>query len=269
MNISNFIILFITIFLIYIYLQVNYPKTCDISIKSNKLPFNKTFKILQISDLHNKKFYKNNKCIISKIRKLNPNIIVITGDIIDANTKNYDNAFNLIENIVRINPNTYFVSGNHEWRNINNNEFIKEIKKRKIIVLNNSNAIYSKDDLFVNICGVDDSDSNHENINLAFKNVCTDYFTVLLSHSPDIIVKYTNLPANLILSGHTHGGQIRLPLIGAIVSSGQGLFPKYQKGLYKISTCQTLYIDSGLGTRAFPIRFLNRSQVSLMHITGN
>lgn len=270
MKISKLIILLFIIFLLsYIYFEVNYIKVCSVSIESHKIPLNKSFRILQISDLHNKKFHKNNDYIISKIKILNPDIIVITGDIIDADTKDFDNVYNLIESIVRINSNTYFVSGNHEWRNINNKEFIKEITKRKVIVLNNLNTIYSKDNMIINLCGIDDSHSNHENTDLAFKNINSDYFTVLLSHSPNVIMKYTNLPANLVLSGHTHGGQIRLPIIGAIIASGQGFFPKYNKGIYNIHPSQVLYIDSGLGTRALPIRFLNRSQISLINIIGN
>lgn len=96
----------------------------------------------------------------------------------------------------------------------------------------------------------------------------TDHYTVLLSHTPSITEIYEQIPADLILSGHTHGGQVRFPLIGALVSPDRGLFPKLDKGTYQLGAGLYLYIDSGLGTTRLPIRFLNQSQLSLITITG-
>lgn len=80
--------------------------------------------------------------------------------------------------------------------------------------------------------------------------------------------KHNDIPADLILSGHTHGGQVRIPFIGALVAPDQGFFPKLEKGIYEFGTNQFLYIDSGLGTSVAPIRFLNQSQLSVIKITG-
>lgn len=115
---------------------------------------------------------------------------------------------------------------------------------------------------------MDDPHTRREKLNEAFKGVNTERYTILLAHSPKIIKRYPKIQADLILCGHTHGGQIRLPFLGAIVSSGDGFFPKYSKGLYALKAGQLLYIDSGLGTRMIPLRTFNRSQMSLLTITG-
>ncbi len=259
------LILFIIV-LCYIYFEVNFPKIKYLTIQSNKIFFKKEISILQISDLHNKNFSNHNKYILSKIKKLKPNIIVLTGDIIDATTQDFKNVYIFLEAIVKINPNTYFVTGNHEWRNKNAKEFLEEVQKRKIMILHNTNTLFYNENITLNVCGIDDPYSNHENIQEAFKHVDTNHFTLLLSHSPNVIMKYENLPCDLILSGHTHGGQVRLPILGSIIAPGQGFFPKYDKGLYKLHSNQLLYIDSGLGTSSLPIRFLNRSQMSFITI---
>lgn len=261
-------LLCISIFFIDIYFETNFPKIRFVSIKSNKLPVGKNIKILQISDVHNKKFPRENRSLLKKIEKIKPDMIVITGDLIDGKTKNFENVYSFVEQLVKINANTYFVSGNHEWRNENMKSFMNGIKERNLIILNNANTIFLKEKNSINICGIDDPYSNHEDAYKAFEKIDQGNFTVLLSHSPDIIMKEKKLPADLILCGHTHGGQVRLPFIGAIVAPGQGLFPKYDKGLFKVWEDTILYIDSGLGTSVWPLRFFNWSQMSLITIEG-
>lgn len=102
----------------------------------------------------------------------------------------------------------------------------------------------------------------------AFAGIDGEHYTILLSHSPGITEKYDTLPADLLLSGHTHGGQLRIPIIGALVAPGQGLFPSLEKGTYELKENQHLYIDSGLGTSVAPMRFLNQSQLSLITVSS-
>lgn len=251
-----------------IYFETNTIQIDSIVIKTKKLPTNRSFKIVHISDLHNKKFPNNNADLFKKIKSLKPDIIAITGDVIDAKTNDFDNVYSLLDDLMKINHNIYFVSGNHEWRNRKTDEFIDGLKKRKIKIVNNSNEIIEDSNFSINICGIDDPYTNHENINEAFSNIDKNSFTLLLSHSPDIIFKQYNLPCDLILCGHTHGGQIRFPFIGGIIAPGQGYFPKYDKGLFKYRDDQLLYVNSGLGTSVLPIRFLNRSQISSITLIG-
>lgn len=255
-------VLILIILFSYIYYQVTDINVTKVNIYSNKIPNDSNIRILQVSDIHNRNL--NNTGLIHYIRESNIDMVVLTGDIIDAKTEDFRYIYSFLDSLVSINPNVYFVSGNHEWRNSNKNKFIDSLRKKNLIDLNNSNDVFETNNTKINICGIDDPYSNHENTYSAFENVDPKYFTILLSHSPNVIMKYKNINSDLILCGHTHGGQIRLPLIGGLIAPGQGLFPKYDKGLYKLDDDKELYVDSGLGTSTLPIRFLNKSQISLI-----
>ena len=264
----SFFAILIFILVLYIYYEVNCPTFKKIEVKSNKIK--NDIRILQISDYHNKKFKNKNKIVLDEVKNLKPDIIVITGDLISRSTKNCDNAYNFIKELIKINPNIYFVNGNHERDNMNipADEFDLSLSKLGVRVLINQGLKVNINGDYINICGVDDIYSHRCDLSKALYGTQSNLFTLLLSHEPDIVLKYSSIPCDLILSGHTHGGQIRLPLIGAIIAPGQGFFPKYNKGLYKLSNDTTLYVDSGLGTaKFFPIRFLNRSQMSLIKIS--
>lgn len=261
---KTFLILIAIIFCIT-YFEVNYPKVNFIEIVSAKLLARNSLKILQISDYHNSNL---NPFVLKNIKRLTPDIIVITGDLIDKKTKSYENVYRLLEEAIKINPNIYFVSGNHEWKNGNIIKFLQELANRKIKILNNKNMTINIKDFKVNICGVDDFHTNHSNLNKITQEIDNDILTVMLSHSPDVIKKLNNKDADIILSGHTHGGQVRFPFLGAAIAPGQGLFPKYSKGIYKVSKDTILYIDSGLGTSRIPLRLFNRSQLSLITVRG-
>lgn len=261
-----FLLGFIIIILGYMYYQVNITKIEKIKISTHKLLTGEKLKILQISDVHNK-IVKRDSRLISNLSRLDVDIIVITGDLIDRKTKDFANAYNFISNLKNINPNIYYIPGNHEWTNRNTEKFMEGLKKTNINILINDNKKITIGNKKINICGIDDPYLKRDNLELGLKGINKDYFTLLLSHSPNIIFNKKKIPVDLILSGHTHGGQVRMPLIGPIVAPGQGFFPKYDKGLFKLEETK-LYIDSGLGTSVLPIRFLNRSQVSLIEIYG-
>ncbi|MRH43455.1 metallophosphoesterase [Aquibacillus halophilus] len=248
-----------------IYFDTNYFQINSVEVNSNKIPTDTDLLILQISDLHNKVFGKNNQKLISTVRELNADIIVITGDLIDRGTVEFDDVFHFIDNLKNINQDIYFVSGNHEWQNPRAEEFFNGLKNRHVTILDNKNIQITKNNVTLNLVGVADSSTNHEDVQQAFSGVSDDSYTVLLSHSPGIVENY-HIPAELTLSGHTHGGQVRFPFIGALVAPDQGFLPKLDKGKYKLGQNQYLYIDSGLGTSILPIRFLNPSQLSLIRV---
>jgi predicted MPP superfamily phosphohydrolase len=250
----------------YIYFDLNFTKVQYVDIKSDKLQGEDKLKILQISDFHDNKSIRIRNKILTSIKELKPDIIVLTGDIIDSSMGKFDNVNKFIEEIVKINPNVYFISGNHEWSGGYNIRFTQGLKSRGITILNNTNRVVKINNTEINLCGIDDYYTRSYRLDSAFNGIDGRNFTVLLSHAPDIIFKYKDIPADLILSGHTHGGQVRLPFIGALVAPGQGFFPKYNKGLYKLDNRTLLYIDSGVGTTAVPIRFCNRSQISFITI---
>ncbi|WP_053955304.1 metallophosphoesterase [Inediibacterium massiliense] len=249
--------------ILYLFLQVNITKVNKVHIKTNKFSKEEKITLLQISDVHDKKLFM--ETILEKIKKLKPDMIVFTGDLIDGKTKEYENIYSFVEKVIKINPNVYFVSGNHEWRNKNTKAFLRGLKERQVKILNNDYDILKKESITLNIYGIDDPYTHHDDLKKALSHK-DDSFSILLSHSPNII--FREKPSiDLILCGHTHGGQIRIPFIGAVVVPGQGLFPKYDKGIFSLGKT-TLYIDSGLGTSTAPIRSFNQSQMSLIIIEG-
>lgn len=250
-----------------IFYDTNIPKVNKFEFSSTKLKLNESFTIMQLSDYHDKHFSNDNSILLRYIKENNPDIITITGDYIDTPTSNFKNVYGLLDKIKEINPNIYFISGNHEWFNKNHFVFINGLKERNIALLNNSNTVLKKGDLIINLCGVDDYFTKHSDITKALTNVDTKNFTILLSHDPKIVDILNNTNIDLILSGHTHGGQIRVPFIGGLVSPDEGLFPKLDKGIYHFPDGKALYIDSGLGTVILPFRFLDESQMSLIKIS--
>lgn len=143
----------------------------------------------------------------------------------------------------------------------------KETEQRGVQILNNNSTDILIKGVSMNLVGIDDVSTNHEDMNKAFTNVNNQEYTVLLSHSLSVTDKYRDIDADLILSGHTHGGQVRLPFMGPIIAPDEGLFPKKTKGVYQFKENQYLYIDSGLGTSLVPVRFLNQSQLSVIEIS--
>ncbi|MFA5013716.1 MAG: metallophosphoesterase [Candidatus Paceibacterota bacterium] len=260
------IILILLIVLIAdIFWEINFPKTERVEIKTEKIAKGEEIKILQISDLHSTIFFNNNKYLYQQIKDANPDIIVITGDFIDKRTSDYRYVYSFIDEISKLNKNIYFVFGDHEQKDIKT--ITTELLKRRVIVLDTQSIVFTKNNQNINLLGLN---YYNDSKSLDFIRSATNerLYSVLLAHNPDFAIENKNIGVDLVLSGDTHGGQVRLPIIGAIFVPGQFVFPKYTKGIYKLSERATLYIDSGLGNTFFPIRFLNQSQISLITITG-
>ncbi|KEF38544.1 putative phosphohydrolase [Schinkia azotoformans MEV2011] len=252
-----------------IYYDTNFFRMNRIEFQSDKIPDETEFTILQISDLHNKIFHNNNEELIRTINKINANIVVITGDLIDRRTKNLKDVLYFVQKIMTAHKNVFYVSGNHEWGNQHCKQLLDGLEKRNVIILDNKNTKIVEGRAVINLAGVADVTTKHDNLKKALQGLNKDHFTLLLSHNPCVIKKIGSHSVDLILSGHTHGGQVRIPLIGALIVPDQGLFPKYAKGVFNLGGNRHLYIDSGLGTSRLPIRFLNQSQFSLIKITNN
>ncbi|GGK01010.1 phosphoesterase [Lentibacillus kapialis] len=248
--------------------DTHYFKRENVTFRSTKLPADTLITILQISDLHNHVFGSDNKRLIKAIQDANADLIVLTGDLIDKKTMTFEHIFPLIEQLTESNQHVYFVSGNHEWENGRTAEFFNALKKRHVTILNNRHTRMTKGNTIINLVGIDDAATEHDNVREAFRNLDCKNYTILLSHSPGIINQDEPISADLVLSGHTHGGQIRLPLIGTLIAPGQGFFPAYDKGTFQLTPNLYLYIDSGMGTTRIPVRFFNQSQLSLITVTG-
>jgi predicted MPP superfamily phosphohydrolase len=227
------------------------------------------FKIAQISDLHNKMFGESQSEILNKVRNLSPDIIVITGDLIDRRKYNLDSAMEFISGAVKIAP-VYYVSGNHEaWSG--KFPLIKEgLIHAGVHILDDKAVELTRGKSSIHIMGLSDPDfltSDYiEGTNIIKmteqlnKWSADEDFKILLSHRPEHFDLYCENNIDIVFTGHAHGGQIRIPFIGGLVAPDQGLFPKYTSGSYnKDST--TMFVSRGLGNSVFPIRIFNRPEI--------
>lgn len=255
---------------IYLYAGNKIIVSDEYEIYSSELPESFSgFTIVHISDLHNASFGKNQKRLIEKINAANPDIIVITGDLIDSRRKGTGNAQKLLENIPE-SVNVYFVTGNHEAASKEYSELQKILEENNVNVLKNENILIEKDGQHINICGIDDplfitgtsySKENEKHISEILGNLCSeDFFSILLAHHPEMLDIYSKSPADLVLSGHAHGGQIRLPFIGGLFAPGQGFLPEYTNGAFTQNNT-TLIVSRGLGNSVFPLRINNFPQL--------
>lgn len=263
-----FIILAILVFL-KTWKDTNHVKINRIAFKTSKFRPNETLRILQLSDMHNKRAWNLHKRLLHKINKLSPDIIVLTGDLIDRRTRNFKQIFSFLDQLIAMNTPIYFVTGNHEWGNRRGKRFMKELRKRDVTILGNESIEIQAAGIQLTLVGVHDTSTHHENIEDAFRHINETLYTILLSHSPYVIKTYPALPADLVLSGHTHGGQVRLPFFGAVISPRGGVIQELDKGTFEWGRDKYIYVDSGLGTSMIPVRFLNQSQISLIEINGD
>ena len=242
------------------------------TLKFDKLPqaFD-NFKIAQVSDIHCDKVGLSDLSFINKIKNFNPDMIVITGDILDSYNNNMDIAYNILSQLAIIAP-CYFVSGNHELRLPKEYAELKNImKKLNITYVHNSNLLITKNNESLNLVGVEDYNffKNKDKLNHRAnfiksleKLYSPNHFNILLSHRPEKFPIYAEVKYELIFSGHAHGGQWRLPFVGGIFSPSQGFFPKYTNGNYVLKN-STMIVSQGLGNSSFPIRINNRIELVL------
>ena len=242
------------------------------TLKFDKLPqaFD-NYKIAQVSDIHCDRVGLSDLSFIKKIKNFNPDIIVITGDILDSYNNDMDIAYNILSQLAIIAP-CYFVSGNHELRLPEEYEqLINIMKKLNITYMNNSKQLITKDNESINLVGVEDYNffKNEDKLNHRANFIKTleelyspNHFNILLSHRPEKFPIYADIKYDLIFSGHAHGGQWRIPFIGGIFSPSQGFFPKYTNGNYVLED-STLIVSQGLGNSSFPIRINNRIELVL------
>lgn len=272
----NYIFYLIPAVASFLYWQNNAIEVTEYNYINNKLPksFN-GYKILHISDLHNKNFHGR---LINKMKEINPDTIVITGDLIDRRRTNLNIAKEFIENSVKIAP-TYYVSGNHEQLSEHYAELKEILNNCNIINLDDSYETINKSNSKIGIVGIaapvlvkieettefNNNDSYIKNkLKDLTKNLRTD-FNILIAHRPEQIHIYKKFDLDLILSGHAHGGQIRIPFIGGILAPNQGFFPKYSEGMHKEGS-SSMVISRGLGNSTFPFRIFNRPEIVVVDL---
>lgn len=264
-----FIFVIAVIAVIYLYWGNTKIGVTNITVTSENIPdeFN-GFKIVHISDLHNAEFGDGQKDLIGKIEAQDADIIVITGDMIDSRRTDVDKAVELITGLGNKIP-VYYVTGNHESRVREYNELESKLIENGVTVLKNESVKIEKDGSFINIIGVDDP-SFGMSANDIFHTVSelkTDGYDVLLSHRPELFETYCESGAELVLCGHAHGGQVRIPFAGGLVAPNQGLFPEYTAGSYKSGSTEMI-VSRGLGNSIIPLRVNNPPELVVITLSG-
>ena len=265
-NYVKIYIAIVTFLLLLVFLkdQNNDLLTSKIRYKSHKLPqaFH-NYKIIHISDLHNKSFGKNQRLILNKINLEKPDIIVITGDLVDRRRYKLKPALNLIKEAVLIAP-VYYVAGNHESHNNIYKEVKPALENLKVTILENEKVSISKNGSVIDVIGLLDPDFYNEK-NVAFLKHLNKFsnpenFTILLSHRPSFFEEYIKAEIDLVFSGHAHGGQFRLPFVGGLLAPDEGLFPKYTSGMYSQDET-SMIVSRGLGNSLIPLRIFNKPEI--------
>ena len=231
------------------------------------------YRIAQVSDLHNAEFGGGNQRLLDMLREAEPDMIAITGDLIDSRKTNIAVALAFAEEAVRIAP-CYYVSGNHEARVPEYRELKAGLEAAGVTVLDDARVEIEISGKSITIIGVNDpsfladyltSDAAVMDRKLSELPSEDASFTILLSHRPELFDTYVAHNMDLVLTGHAHGGQFRLPLIGGLIAPNQGLFPKYDDGLYSEGNTNMI-VSRGLGNSIIPFRFNNRPEVVLIEL---
>ncbi len=233
------------------------------------------YRIVQISDLHNAEFGKDNSRLITKIKEANPDIIVITGDYVDKRRPNADISVDLTRELVKIAP-CYYVTGNHEARLGETFSYLEEnLKELGVTVLRNNTADITRNGEKISISGVDDpafaDDSffgllSSSIIEQEIQDIETgEDYNILLSHHPEHFELYKEKGFNLVFSGHTHGGQFRIPFVGGVFAPDQGIFPKYDAGLFE-EDGTSMIISRGIGNSIIPFRINNFPEIVVVNL---
>lgn len=253
-------------------------ETTYITIESEKLPEKfSTFRIAQVSDLHNVQFRQKKDKLLTMLKETEPDMIAITGDVVDASRTDIDVAIAFAAEAMKIAP-CYYVTGNHEaaLANAEYERLEKELKAVGVIVLRDEMTQLSHEGNTLQLIGVDDPAfdlrmdrySAPEAVMMSKLNSLTNHeenYTILLSHRPELFEVYGKAQVDLVLSGHAHGGQFRLPFIGGVIAPNQGLFPKYDAGLF-IDGNTHMVVSRGIGNSIIPIRVNNRPEIVVVEI---
>ena len=239
-------------------------QTTHYTVTSQDLPQSfDGFRIAHVSDLHNEEFGTGNIRLLAAIRAENPDIIVVTGDLLDSYHTDLEKAAAFMEEAVKIAP-CYFVPGNHEKRLPTETlSLYVRLKACGVKILEDQAVQLERGGQAITIAGLQDYPSlTMETLEAAFH---PDGYTILLSHRPEHFELYAQTEADLVFSGHAHGGQLRLPFIGALYVPNQGLFPRYTDGMHT-ENGTTIVISRGLGNSSIPIRFLNPPELVIVEL---
>lgn len=269
----NIFAILIIAFMIRLYIDNNVFETSYLEIVDEEIPmnFNNT-KILQISDLHNKSYGKNNEVLLSKIDEIAPDYIFLTGDMVSSRDTDFSVFYDFASKIGS-KYDCYYILGNHELdlKNELRNNIYETLKSYKITVLDNEEIVLTRNNDQINLYGMWYNPKYYIREEFTEENMkkimgeTTDGFNILLTHNPDDFEIYADWGADLTFSGHVHGGMIRLPFIGGIISPNRTFFPKYDSGIYEYRDSK-MVVSKGMSNGQTGIRVFNQPELVVLEL---
>lgn len=260
----------------YLYYQNNAVELSVYEFEHETIPESfDGYTIAQVSDLHNKEYSGR---LTALLEDQDPDIIVVTGDVIDRNRTDIPVAVQAMEEMLEIAP-VYFVTGNHELASGVYPELQEEMARIGVIDLDNSYERLEIDGQQIGLIGIEDplflllddilevgSEDLliQQRIEQLMEESGTD-FNLLLSHRAELMSVYAGAGVDLALTGHAHGGQIRIPFINGLFAPSQGFLPEYTSGLYREDDTQMI-VSRGLGNSIFPLRINNRPELVIIRL---
>ena len=278
------IIVLVCIALIFISILMSFSKKIDVTkytISNEKIPeeFN-GFKILQLSDFHSEGYRDTTEKLIDKVKNINPDIIVMTGDMVSWDMENIEEAKILVESLAEIYT-IYYVDGNHEHlaeilRFSRYNSFLDFMHELGVTTIKNDCIKLHKGNESINLYGIniplDSATALYVNKFQLEKNYVektlpkadSEKFNILLAHTPTFIKQYSQWGADLVLAGHMHGGIARIPFTNiGLLSPGRTIFPKYAAGKFKVKD-SIMIVNRGIGTSSFKLRIFNNPEITVL-----
>lgn len=279
---KNFSIILGAIILMLFVTLVIWGVYCDNTIAITNYCVNNTkndakLKFVVITDLHNKEYGEKNADLAELVKEQNPDFIAVCGDMVNRGDPDTTKMKDVLEKLSKIAP-TYCCLGNHERDNAAKfgTDFKSETNSTGAVLLDNEYIKFTKNGKSVLIGGMSDypyyefytpdDDVPSRTLWEEFAEKAKNNFTILLHHQPEYIaedVKKTDI--DLIVCGHTHGGQIQLPFIGGVIAPNQGLFPKYDKGEFDLDGTKMI-VCAGLSNPVFIPRINNQVEIGVVTV---
>ena len=285
MLIFLYIILALAIFFVFVdVVDINRFITREYNIESKKIDGD--IKLVVLADMHNKQFGKENYKLINAIRDINPDAIICAGDMLTAKPgKDYTPALNLFT-YLKDYP-VYYGMGNHEYRmdiyrdkyGDKYDEYAKALSELGVHILYNASEKVSfgstgvKSDICIQGLAIDkrfykrfercEMDAAYIESEIGKRD--ENLFDIMIAHNPEYFPAYAEYGSDLVLSGHVHGGIMRLPILGGVISPKLSLFPRFDGGLFDHKETK-MVLSRGLGCHTLPLRIFNPGELVVVNL---
>ncbi len=247
--------------------------TESVQIELKKLPSAfENLRIVELADLHGREFDTDNAYLLQAVRAAKPDLICINGDLLDENT-DQSMLKPLLRGLCEIAP-TFYVTGNHEWQLDNLQTVLRKMEEYGVTVLQNEYTVLVRGEARLVIAGVNDpcgpwdQKTPQELVAQIRKEEGDDACILMLAHRNDTIDMWAELGVDLVLTGHCHGGVVRLPFVGGVFGTKRRLFPEYDAGLFAKENTR-LFVSRGLGYTNVRLRLFNRPHLPVLTLVNN